>query len=180
MTTKRQFFEVDYYYCPRCKNELKFKLIDGKKRLHCQRCDFIFYNNPKPVVSGLLIKNKEVLLIKRNDKKASFYGYWSLPGGILEIDEEPKKGLEREFAEETGIAVRAGKIINGYLIKHYQTGRQSYASVDIVFEVGAKKIYLNKFNQKEVSKIDFFSIKNLPKKIAFGHKKIIINYLNKL
>lgn len=43
-----------YKFCPNCKNKLGEKLVDKRIYLSCSKCNFIFWNNPKPVVSALL------------------------------------------------------------------------------------------------------------------------------
>jgi len=51
--------------------------------------------------AGILVRNKNrVLLCKRNNKGA-LPGEWSLPGGSLEEGENPADGAMREFFEET-------------------------------------------------------------------------------
>src|SRR5258708_39471341 len=59
-------------------------------------------------VSGCLIVDKKILLVKH--RKA---GFWLKPGGHMEPEELPHQAAEREFREETGIAVKAAK--HGFL-----------------------------------------------------------------
>jgi 8-oxo-dGTP diphosphatase len=67
------------------------------------------YEYPRPAVTvDLAVFTLEgpalrVLLIQR--KKEPFAGFWALPGGFLEIDEEIEAGARRELKEETGLAV---------------------------------------------------------------------------
>ena len=49
----------------------------------------------------VLIKDDEVLLVKLNYGKAK--GGWILPGGMVEREETPQSGAEREVFEETGL-----------------------------------------------------------------------------
>jgi len=39
-------------------------------------------------------------------KRATKPEVWAPPGGRLEVEEDPKEGLLREIAEETGLKVR--------------------------------------------------------------------------
>lgn len=55
-------------------------------------------------VSGCLIIKHRILLVKH--RKA---GFWLKPGGHMEPGELPHKAAEREFFEETGIAVKAAQ-----------------------------------------------------------------------
>lgn len=49
----------------------------------------------------VLIKDNEVLLVKLSYGKAK--GGWILPGGMVEREETPQSGAEREVFEETGV-----------------------------------------------------------------------------
>ena len=48
----------------------------------------------------LFDKDKGILLEKRTDN-----GQWCIPGGAIELGEEPEEGLFREVKEETGLDI---------------------------------------------------------------------------
>ncbi len=50
------------------------------------------------------------VLLVRAAPTLTVAGQWFLPGGGLEHGEDPVAGLEREFAEETGLAVAVGAL----------------------------------------------------------------------
>jgi ADP-ribose pyrophosphatase YjhB (NUDIX family) len=56
----------------------------------------------------MLITDEEdrVLLVKPN-----YRPHWSIPGGIMEPDELPHRGAERELEEETGLSVPARHLL---------------------------------------------------------------------
>lgn len=59
-------------------------------------------------VGVLLIRNNHLLLVKRKyDPDA---GYWSIPGGHLDLGEKIEKAAEREAFEETGFNVKVSKL----------------------------------------------------------------------
>lgn len=55
-------------------------------------------------VGGFIHKDGKILLIKRRFEPNK--GRWSLPGGLMEIGEDPEGAARREVREELGIEVR--------------------------------------------------------------------------
>jgi 8-oxo-dGTP diphosphatase len=50
------------------------------------------------------------VLLARGSERSAFPGIWSLPGGGVEQGEDPDDTVVREFAEETGYAVRVERV----------------------------------------------------------------------
>ena len=63
---------------------------------------------PHVGVGILMVRDKSLLLIKRKYNPDA--GYWSIPGGHLDIGEEVEKAAEREGFEETGFKVKVTKL----------------------------------------------------------------------
>jgi len=65
----------------------------------------------RPVVGvgGVVIEDGRALLIRRGHPPLE--GEWSIPGGTLEVGEALLDAVQRELAEETGIEVRVGDLI---------------------------------------------------------------------
>jgi 8-oxo-dGTP diphosphatase len=65
----------------------------------------------RPVVGvgGVVIVDGRALLIRRGNPPLE--GEWSIPGGTLEVGETLLDAVRRELAEETGIEVRVGELI---------------------------------------------------------------------
>ena len=55
-------------------------------------------------VGGILFRDNAVLLVERG--RQPLEGYWSLPGGVLEVGERLEDAVRREVREETGLAVK--------------------------------------------------------------------------
>jgi ADP-ribose pyrophosphatase YjhB (NUDIX family) len=102
-------------FCSRCGSELTFGPIPDQERdrLACPSCGFVFYVNPRLVVTTLPITDRgEVMLIRRGI--APGYSLWAQPGGFLEIDETVRDAAIRETLEETGLRVEPLEIIGLY------------------------------------------------------------------
>ncbi len=102
-------------FCSRCGSELRFGPIEGEERdrLACPSCGFIFYVNPRLVVTTLPVNERgEVMLIRRGI--APGINLWAQPGGFLEIDETVRDAAIRETLEETGLRVEPGRLVGLY------------------------------------------------------------------
>ncbi|MFJ3697556.1 NUDIX hydrolase [Streptomyces sp. NPDC090052] len=61
-------------------------------------------------VAGVVVREDgKLLAIRRADN-----GTWELPGGVLELDESPEAGVQREVREETGIHVEVDELTGVY------------------------------------------------------------------
>ena len=63
---------------------------------------------PHVGVGVLLVRDNTLLLIKRKYNPDA--GYWSIPGGHLDLGEEVQIAAEREAYEETGFKVKVTKL----------------------------------------------------------------------
>ncbi len=62
--------------------------------------------NSRIAVKAFIVNNKnELLLIKRSDDDLHTPGVWEIPGGRLDMGENPFTGLQRETKEETGLDI---------------------------------------------------------------------------
>lgn len=93
-----------YDYCPRCGAPLADGEKFGRLRRFCRYCGFIHFNDPKVAVAALVTDRRRVLLVRR--LAIPRIGYWALPAGYMDADEDPETALVREVLEETGIRVR--------------------------------------------------------------------------
>jgi len=59
---------------------------------------------PQVGVGILLVRNQKLLLVKRKYNPDA--GYWSIPGGHLDLGERVEDAAEREALEETGFKVK--------------------------------------------------------------------------
>jgi NADH pyrophosphatase NudC (nudix superfamily) len=100
-------------FCPRCATPLVTRHAAGRERQACPgaECGFVFYDNPLPVVAGLVEHEGEVLLVRSPGWPEHWYG---LVTGFLERGEEPEAGILRELREELGLEGRVVRLIGIY------------------------------------------------------------------
>lgn len=74
----------------------------------CVRREYPEY--PLIGAGAVIIKNDEVLLIKRRAPPKA--GYYSIPGGLVEVGERVQEAAKREVLEETGLIVEVESLID--------------------------------------------------------------------
>ena len=94
-------------YCPACGESLVTTAIEGRERERCPNCDEIVWHNPVPCASVAVVDRARdepaVLCVERGVPPG--VGEWTLPGGHMEVGEEPEAAAARELEEETGVSV---------------------------------------------------------------------------
>jgi len=88
-------------YCPLCGTHLAAREIEGRPRLACTNdsCNYVFWDNPTPVVAALVERDGEVILVRNKAWPEKIFG---LVSGFLEKAEHPESGILREVKEELG------------------------------------------------------------------------------
>jgi 8-oxo-dGTP diphosphatase len=87
-------------------------------------------------VGAIVIRDGCVLLVERGREPQQ--GYWSLPGGVVEVGERLEEALRREVREETGLAVRPVTVVEIFeRILRDSEGRPEYhyVLIDYLCEV---------------------------------------------
>jgi 8-oxo-dGTP diphosphatase len=158
-------------FCPYCSYNIEQRDIDDRHRDYCPRCETVFYDNPLPVVSAVVVNSqKEVLLVLRaNAPKA---GMWALPSGFVELGETIEDAALRELKEETGITGEVLRLLDTR--SHFS---EFYGDlIWISFEI---KWLSGKINAGDDARdAGFFPIFDLPE-LAFSTNKDAVNrYLN--
>ena len=67
---------------------------------------------PRVAVGALVLHEGRLLVVERGNPPAE--GVWALPGGSVELGETMAEACEREVLEETGVVVRAGKVVHSF------------------------------------------------------------------
>ena len=105
---------IEFHYCPKCGGSLGQKIVKTTepKRLVCQTCSFIFYQDPKVVAGTLFTLNGGIVLLKRGVEPA--LGKWVFPGGYVDRGESVQDAAVRETKEESQLDVKLGPLLNVY------------------------------------------------------------------
>jgi len=157
-------FEMNY--CPRCGYELVDQEAFGRMRRVCPACGFVFFRDPKVAVSVLLEKRGEVLLVRR--AVIPRIGYWALPAGYMEWDEEPRQAALREVAEETGLEVELTGLLDVFPINN-----PNARGALIVFR--GRPIGGTPAPTDDVSEVRWFSAKEIPwDELAFDSTRQVL------
>jgi 8-oxo-dGTP diphosphatase len=121
----------------------------------------------------LLNSNNEVLLLLRDDRvDIPFPNMWDIPGGKVEINEDPEFAVRREMNEELGIAnlrkINLFKIITSENLTDY---------------IFWKKLELNphKIDLKEGQRIEYFSLERIRNtNLAFNYNEVIVTFYDEI
>ncbi len=100
-----------YKFCPQCAAPLITTDIDGRERIKCPACDFVFWDNPIPVLAAIVEHEGKVILTRNKGWPQKWLG---IVTGFLEAGETPEEGALREVKEELGLD---GEIVS--FIGHY-------------------------------------------------------------
>jgi 8-oxo-dGTP diphosphatase len=111
---KHQHGQIEYRFCPRCGGALERRQVKANepKRLVCQACGFIFYQDPKLVAGTLFTLEGGIVLLRRAVEPAM--GKWVFPGGYVDRGESVQDAALRETREESQLEVRLGPLLNVY------------------------------------------------------------------
>jgi ADP-ribose pyrophosphatase YjhB (NUDIX family) len=97
-------------FCVRCGYPLATRAVRGVPRRVCERCTHIHYVDPKLAVGVAVFRAGRLLLVRRVMSPGR--GRWSLPGGYLDPGEDPRAAAAREAAEEAGVTVEVGAVVD--------------------------------------------------------------------
>ena len=103
-----------YRFCPRCAGPLAPRTVKSNepKRLVCEKCSFIFYQDPKVVAGTICTLDGGVVLLRRGIEPAM--GKWVFPGGYVDRGESTMEAAVRETREESHLEVVTRSLLGVY------------------------------------------------------------------
>jgi 8-oxo-dGTP diphosphatase len=97
-------------FCPLCGTAVVLTEKFRRLRPTCPNCGWIHFADPKVAAAVVLRRQGQVLLVRRVNEP--FRGCWTLPAGFIDAGEDPRQAAERECLEETGLTVRATRVMD--------------------------------------------------------------------
>ena len=97
-------------FCMTCGGSMATMTVHGVDRRVCDDCRRIHYADPKVAVGVAVFRDDRLLLVRRTMEPGR--GRWSLPGGYVDAGEHPRDAAARETAEEAGVEVAVGEVLD--------------------------------------------------------------------
>jgi len=156
-------------FCPYCSEKISMKLENDILREYCHSCNLFFYDNPLPVVSTILEKDRKILLVKRGN--IPYKGMWCLPSGFAETGETIEIAALRELEEETGVKAEITTFVDADSCTNYLYGDLIFLSFEVE-QTGGKL----EAGDDAVS-VKYFPIEKIPKLAFLSNTKAIEAYI---
>ncbi|MFN8384546.1 MAG: NUDIX hydrolase [Anaerolineales bacterium] len=111
LTYSKSEYDLDRY---RRMQEISAEMISHQSGLPKEKITQVFsmqsgYATPKVDVRGAVFRDGKILLVQERADN-----HWAMPGGWADIGDLPSSMVEREVLEESGLQVRASKVIAVY------------------------------------------------------------------
>jgi 8-oxo-dGTP diphosphatase len=166
---------LEMNYCPRCAHHLEDRYVFERTRRVCPSCDFIFWREHKVAAAAVVECDSKVLLVRRTMSPGR--GRWTIPGGFVEFDEDPRDAVVREVLEESGYAVEIARLLDVIFGREHERGA-SLVIAYLACLLGNEP--LREMDENEVDAVGFFAPDQLPpiafkatqRAIALWQKKI--------
>ncbi|MFO7614050.1 MAG: NUDIX domain-containing protein [Bacteroidales bacterium] len=156
-------------YCPFCSHPLRIMAEGDVMRDYCERCNRYFYDNPLPVASAIVLKDRNILLVKRKyDPKK---GGWCLPMGFAETGESIEAAALRELHEETGIRGNIMGLVD--VTSDYSEMYGDLIHITYEAEITGGKLIAG----DDASEVGFFPFSEMPGLAFSSNKKAIAAFL---
>ncbi|MFC2135647.1 NUDIX domain-containing protein [Bacteroidota bacterium] len=118
---------------------------------------------------SFVVKDGKLLVLKRASDDVQKPNIWEIPGGRLELGEDPREGIKRETKEETGIDI---EILHPINVRHFV--RDDGQTITMLIFL-CKALHDNVKISGEHSEFDWVPLENCKDKLTdFFHKELDI------
>lgn len=156
-------------YCPYCRARLIQKKEAGVSRDFCKSCDILFYNNPLPVASSIVVADRKILLVKR--KNRPYRNKWCLPSGFAETGETVAEAALRELEEETSVI---GRVIG---LTHVDSDTNYFYGDLLFLTFEVQTLYGEPKAGDDASAVKYFPLNKIPQLAFNSNRKAVDSYI---
>lgn len=156
-------------FCPHCSTKIAKKDENGILRDWCHTCGIFFYENPLPVVSAIVVRERRILLVKRG--RAPYKGLWCLPTGFAETGESIEDAALRELEEEAGIRGNILGLVDVDSCTNYFYGDLIFITFEIEYGSGQLR------SGDDSVGAEYFPLKAIPKLAFQSNTKAVETYI---
>ncbi len=129
-------------------------------------------------VNVLLVQDKKYLLLKRAHTGWAD-GYYTLPAGHLEGNEQLTQAAAREVKEEVGVSVRSEALALVHVM-HRSNREDDYERIDFYFLANEWKSEPYIAEPEKADRLDWFTAAELPENTLENVKRTIHSYQSQL
>jgi 8-oxo-dGTP diphosphatase len=122
--------------------------------------------NPLPTVDIIIEVQGGIVLIERKNPPPG----WAIPGGFVDYGESLEDAAKREAKEETSLDIKDLRQFHTYSKPDRDPRFHTISTVYVAHGVGMPQA------ADDAQNIKICTDKNLPKDLAFDHRKILIDY----
>ncbi|MBI5675316.1 MAG: NUDIX hydrolase [Nitrospirae bacterium] len=122
--------------------------------------------NPFLTVDAIIEIDGGIILIKRKNPPPG----WAIPGGFVDYGETLEDAVIREAKEETSLDINLVRQFHTYSDPKRDPRHHTVSTIFIATASG------NPVAADDAAEVKIFTRENLPKEIAFDHRKILEDY----
>ncbi|NQT61890.1 MAG: NUDIX domain-containing protein [Candidatus Marinimicrobia bacterium] len=158
-------------YCEKCATLLESRIIEKRVRDYCPSCKLVYYDNPLPVASAIVVNQKREILLVLRDREPQA-GKWGLPSGFAELNETIEAAAIRELQEETGINGEVMRLIDTRSLVDAFYGDLIWVTYEVNIIGGELQA------GDDAREAAFFNFENLPPLAFPTNEHAVKNYLS--
>lgn len=142
------------------------------EKITCPHCGGTIerFKNPIPSVDIIIeLEDESIVMVYRRNEPVG----WALPGGFVDYGETLEEAARREALEETSLEITNLKQMHTYSDPERDPRHHTITTVFTSIADGTPRA------GDDAVKIGLFTKDTLPGKIAFDHRRILLDYFKK-